>query len=138
MDNHGSDLISLLKPNTQWLDAYRLKAHLFLHWFLNKIFWNWKRFSKYSKFSDNHKLDCFEISSINSSMDCYKVFKRKSKRESLWMDLRNPWTSIKWLSIAVFCRFLCPRIVNQWQDLQIWNLAGSFLHSFQVLGILFS
>ncbi len=53
--------ISLLKPNAERQDAYRLKTHLFLHWFLNKIFWNWIRFSKYSKFSDNHKLDCFEI-----------------------------------------------------------------------------
>jgi hypothetical protein len=39
---------------------------------------------------------------FNSSMDCYYAFKRKTKRKSLWMDLRNLWTNFKWLSIAVF------------------------------------
>jgi hypothetical protein len=40
---------------------------------------------------------------FNSSMDCYYDFKRKTKRKSLWIDLRNLWTHFKWLSIAVFC-----------------------------------
>ncbi len=28
--------------------------------------------------------------------------KEKTKWKSLWMDLRNPWTNFKWLSIAAF------------------------------------
>ncbi len=93
-------LISLLKPNTERQEGYRLKAHLFLHWFLNKNFWNWERFSKYWMFSET--INSIVLKFFNTSMDCYYDFKRKTKRKSIWMDLRNPWTNFKWLSITAF------------------------------------
>jgi hypothetical protein len=39
---------------------------------------------------------------FNSFMDCYHDFKRKLKGKTSWIDLRNPCTNFKWLSITVF------------------------------------
>ncbi len=63
MGTHGYPLgilqISLLKQNTQWWDAYRLKASLFLHLFLLTTLSHWKRFSRYWRFSDKSSIEMF-------------------------------------------------------------------------------
>ncbi len=98
-----------LKPNTERQDTYRLKAHSFLHWFLNKAFGNWKRFSSYWKFSVLIKNQLFWNFSIRFNID--------STRSNIFYHL------ILWAT-----QFATT----------IHNLTLSFLPNFKYVKILFS
>ncbi len=108
MVNHGYPFGFWISMD-KWLSISDVCKYLFLNQILSDkmhIVWkfiyfcidSWIKFSEIGYVSRNIRsflitTNWIVLKFFNSFVDCYKDFKRKTKRKSLWMDLRNPWTN---------------------------------------------